>query len=402
MRRETSGIVAMAAFTVLAIPAQMTLGAVIGPSTAAPVGLDPAGVRRAVAALPVAFEQNRGQVATAATFVARGSGYAFLVDPLGVTLEFTPGAHRGRHGDDVVRVDLVGADPHARPDVASPAGTTSSFTGDPSRWRTGVPDYARVGFHNVYPGIDVVYHGSGGSLEYDFVVAPGADPRTIRIRVGGGQAAPAPGGEVALALSGGTLVQHPPTTYQPPPRHHAAATRASGGAARPGAPRHRAAPEPGSSPLPVPVGSGYVLGRSGELHIAVGPYDPTRPLIVDPVVSWSPAERGAPDDGLVSTIEDGGAAYAVSATPSPDTPGSADLAVLALDPSRRVAYRTVLAGGADPGSLDVASDGRGVLEISGTPALPATGPRLADGPERRFTERLDRRGLPLPRTGGSY
>jgi len=419
MRRETSGIVLMAAFAVLAIPVQMTLGAVVGNSSPAPAALDSAGVRRAYAALPVAFEVNRGQVAPSASFVARGSGYAFLVDPLGATLEFSPGARRGRHGArtaaadappvDVMRIDLVGADPHARPTVDAPAGTTGSFTGDPSRWRTAVPDYARVGFHGVYPGIDVVYHGAGGSLEYDFVVAPGADLRAIRLRVGGGRPSLASGGEVALGLTGGTVVQHPPTAFQPaasPPAHRRAAAGAGPPRAVPAGTRHRAAP-PGSSPLPVPVGSGYVLGHAGELHIAVGDYDRTRPLVVDPVVSWSPAVGGGLDDSFVSTVDDGGAVYAVSATPSPDaaTGGSAggDVAVLKLDPAGRVVYRTVLGGGGDSGPLDVGAEGRGALEISGMAATPATGPaQVADGPERRFTTRLDPRGLPLPQTGTSY
>ncbi|HEX6493680.1 MAG TPA: hypothetical protein VF112_09220, partial [Candidatus Dormibacteraeota bacterium] len=230
MRRETSGIVVVAAFAVLAVPVQMTLGAVVGTSPQAPATLDSAGVRRAYTALPVAFEVNRGQVASTATFVARGSGYAFLVDPLGATLEFSPGARRGRHGArtaaagpppvDVMRIDLIGADPHARPTADVPAGTTGSFTGDPSRWRTAIPDYARVGFQGVYPGIDVVYHGAGSALEYDFVVAPGADPRAIRLGVGDRPALA--GGEVALALPGGTVVQQPPTVVQPapPPQAH--------------------------------------------------------------------------------------------------------------------------------------------------------------------------------------
>src|SRR5207237_9155380 len=105
MRRETSGIVLMAAFAVLAIPVQMTLGAVVGNSSPAPAALDAAGVRRAYAALPVAFEVNRGQVAPSVSFVARGSGYAFLVDPLGATLEFSPGARRGRHGARTAAAD---------------------------------------------------------------------------------------------------------------------------------------------------------------------------------------------------------------------------------------------------------------------------------------------------------
>ena len=417
MRRGTWGIVVVAAFAVLAVPVQMTLGAVVGNSPSTPPALDSAGVRRAVAALPVAFEVNRGQVGPAATFVARGSGYAFLVDPLGATLEFSPGASRGWHGAraaaagapaiDVMRIDLVGADPHARATAAVPAGATGSFTGDPSRWRTGVPDYARVGFRDVYPGIDVVYHGAGSSLEYDFVVAPGADPRAIRLHVGGAPVL-AGGGEVALALAGGTVVQQPPTVYQqapaPAPRRTAAGPLPA--RAHPAGSRHRASAPPGSPPLPVPVGSRYVLGGAGELHITVGDYDRTRPLIVDPVVTWSPAAGGGLDDSFVSTMDGGGAVYAVSSTPSPDaaTGGAAagDVAVVKLDAAGRVVYRTVLGGGGDAGPFDLGTDGRGALDITG-PATPGTGAAEATvGGERRVLRRLDPGGLPLPPTGGSY
>jgi hypothetical protein len=155
------------------------------------------------------------------------------------------------------------------------------------------------------------------------------------------------------------------------------------------------------------VGGRYVLGGAGELHITVGDYDRTRPLIVDPVVSWSPAAGGGLDDSFVSTMDDGGAVYAVSSTPSPDaaTGGAAaggDLAVVKLDAAGRVVYRTVLGGGGDAGPFDLGTDPRGALDITGS-AAPATGAAEATaGGERRVLRRLDPRGVPLPPAGGSY
>jgi hypothetical protein len=418
MRRDTRSILAVAAFAVLAVPTQMILGAVLPPSSAAPAGLDAAAARRAYAALPLAFEENRGQVGPGPGFVARGSGYAFLVGAAGATLEFTPGARRGRSGArpapvapppvDVMRIELIGADPHAAARPAEPAGTTSSFLGhDPGRWRTAVPDYTRVEYRAIYPGIDVAYHGIQGSLEYDFLVAPGADPRQIRLRVDGTPALNG-SGEVALALTGGTMVQHPATAYQPAAsptaRPHPTAT-VRPARAQPAAPHRRPGTAPPSSPAPVPVGSGYVLGRGGELHLTLGPYDRSRPLVIDPVVTWSPAVGGGLDDSFVSTADEAGAAYVVTGTPSPAAPGgpvTTDVAVLKLDRAGRVVYRTFLGGEGTSGPSEVTVDDTGALEISGVVAPPATGPALlADRPGRRFTMRLDPRGLPLPQTGAA-
>jgi hypothetical protein len=418
MRRETWSVVAMAAFAVLAIPGQMLLGAVSEPSRVAPPGLDAPTVRRVYAALPLAFEANRGQAGPDAGFVARGSGYAFLVGAQGATLGFTPGARRGRSGPppagtapalEVMRIELIGADAHAPVRLGAPAGTTGSFVGsDTTHWRTAVPDYSRIEYRGVYPGIDLLYHGLQGSLEYDFVVAPGADPQQIRLRVDGAPSSLGATGEVALALPGGTAVQHPPTSFQlPPARPHPAATTRPA-RPMPAAPRRPGAsppPPPPPVPAPVPVSSGYVPGAGGELHLGLGAYDRSRPLIVDPVVTWSPAIGGGLDDSFVSTVDRAGAAYVVTGTPSPAAAGggpvSTDVAVLKLDRAGRVVYRTFLGGDGIGGPSEVAVDGTGALQISGA-ALPETGSALlADGSGRRFTMRVGPRGLPLPQTGAA-
>ena len=400
----------MAAFAVLAVPAQMVLGAVSGPAPE-PGGPDAAAVRRAYAALPVAFEANRGQVDSSDAFVARGSGYAFLVGARGATLAFTPGgAHRVEPAValapapplQTMRIELIGADPRAAAVTGEPAGTTSSFLGgDGSRWHTGIPDYARYEFREVYPGIDLVYHGLQGSLEYDFVVAPGADPQLIRLRVDGAPVAAGPAGEVALALPGGTAVQHPASLLQPPvtaapahPRTTAAPLRAHPAAT----PRHRG----GLPPAATGVGGGFLLGHGGELHLRLGDYDRTRPLVIDPLVTWAPALGGGVDESFVSAVDRAQSSYVVTATPVPGATSAAttltDVAVLKLDRDGRVVYRTFLDGGGTGAPTHAAVDDSGALDISG-PAPPVTGPVLTGGGPPRYTMHLDPRGLPLPRTG---
>ena len=82
---------------------------------------------------------------------------------------------------------LVGANANAPVSgVDELPGKSNYFIGnDPKKWRTNVANYAKVRYQNVYPGIDLVYYGNqGGRLEYDFVVAPGADPSAIKLYVG--------------------------------------------------------------------------------------------------------------------------------------------------------------------------------------------------------------------------
>ncbi len=339
---------------------------------------------------------NRGQVAPGPGFVARGSGYAFLVGPTGATLEFTPGGLGTEQTSDtttdpppvdVVLVSLAGADPHAAATTGAAMGTTGSFLGThPDRWRGAVPDYSRVVYHSVYPGIDLAFHGVQGSLEYDFLVAPGADPRRIRLSIDGAPATPAGPGAVALSLPGGTVVQHPATVFQPPapgPHPHAVAAAH---------PAHAHAAPPHQHPAQVPVGGGFSLGRGGALHLDLGAYDHTRPLVVDPLVSWSPKLGGGVDDIFVSASGPHGDAYLVTGTPSPGAadggPAITDIAVLHLDRAGAVLYRTFVSGDFDVSTVTVDRDGG--IDLSG-------------GENRSINVHLGPTGapLPLPRTGAA-
>ena len=103
-------------------------------------------------------------------------------------LAVPPAAKSGSHATAVLRMKLVGGNPN--PQIAGgaelPVKTNYFIGNDPKKWRTNVPTYAKVKYGNVYPGIDLVYYGNWGQLEYDFVVAPGADPGVIRLALGNG------------------------------------------------------------------------------------------------------------------------------------------------------------------------------------------------------------------------
>src|SRR5262249_3322110 len=136
-------------------------------------------------------------------FLARGAGFTLFVTPTeavmalagsssragraeGVNPLLTPwdqGADAPRSPDAVLRMQVLGGNPAARAVGAEALpGKVNYFLGnDPAQWHTNIPTFGRVAYDGVYPGIDLAYYGSNQQLEYDFVVAPGADPRQIQL-----------------------------------------------------------------------------------------------------------------------------------------------------------------------------------------------------------------------------
>jgi hypothetical protein len=114
-------------------------------------------------------------------------------------------------------MQLVGGNTAARgTGMDQQAGTSKYLLGnDPSRWRTGIPNYGRVEYQGVYPGIDLVYYGNQRQLEYDFVVAPGADPAGITLAFDGVESlALDAAGDLVLHTVAGDVVEHAPILYQ--------------------------------------------------------------------------------------------------------------------------------------------------------------------------------------------
>src|SRR5579872_2441632 len=125
--------------------------------------------------IPLSFEPNTGQASAQVRYLAQGSSY---------TLYLTCGeALLAGHNDSFLRTKLSGANPACRiAGEATQQSTSNYFVGnDATKWRTAIPNYARVRTSNVYPGIDLLYYGKDGHLEYDWIVAPGADPSHVRM-----------------------------------------------------------------------------------------------------------------------------------------------------------------------------------------------------------------------------
>ena len=235
---------------------------------------DTEAIAEAFAALPLSFELNRGQAPARADYLSKGEGYMLLLGPGGAALALQqplkgsdPAAAVGA-SQALVDIALVGSNHGARvePLEALPGRSNYYIGNDPEEWLTDIPTYARVTYHGVYPGIDLTYYGNQRTLEYDFVVAPGADPDAIRLRFSGtSELRIDAAGNLIIETDGGQIQQRRPVVYQE----------------RDGARQE--------------VPGRFVLnGR--EVAFSIGSYDASRPLVIDPTLTYSTFFGGDGED----------------------------------------------------------------------------------------------------------
>jgi hypothetical protein len=297
--------------------------------------------------LPLIFEANQGQTDAQVQFLARGSGYTafFAHQELVVDLTSIGG------GSSALRLQLAGSnlDPQIVGLDEQP-GKINYFQGDdPALWQTNVPTFGRVEYQGVYPGIDLVYYGNQRQLEYDLDVAPGADPGRIALDVqGANQVTIDSQGELVLSTPSGTLVQHKPIIYQD------------------------------LNGVRQDVAGSYVI-RGGQVGIDVGSYDPTHPLVIDPVLSYSTYLGGSGTDiGYGIAVDNSGNAYVVGSTTSPNFPttpgayqgtfgGVSDVFVAKLNSTGTgLIYATYLGGSGDDEGYGIAVDSSGNAYVGGS------------------------------------
>lgn len=236
--------------------------------------------------LPLAFEQNQGQTDSEVKFLARGAGYALFLTPAETVLKLSPSQAADRDSD-VLRVRLVGGSDNA--EIAGEAllpGHSNYFLGnDQSKWRTQVEQFAQVRYREVYPGIDLLYYGNQRQLEYDFVVAPGADPDAIRVAYRGAQRLSIDArGDLRIKTASGEIIQHKPLAYQ----------TVKGRKKR--------------------VSARFLLGRDGsarQVSFKLAAYDRRVPLVIDPVLMYSTFLGGSGEDVVYGIAVDPGASVIV-------------------------------------------------------------------------------------------
>jgi hypothetical protein len=252
-------------------------------------------------------------------------------------------------GADAVQMHLEGAQPSAPAGTEKLPGVVNDLRGqDQSRWRTNVPTFARVSYPSVYPGIGLDYYGRDGRLEYDFRVAAGADPSRIAIDFGKTPVRVAGDGDLLIGEGKPTIRQHAPVAYQ----------WGAGGK--------------------TPVGSRFEISH-GTVGFQLGAYDPSRPLVIDPlVIAYSTYLGGNDDEDLNGLAVDGsGNTYLAGATLSanyPTTAGapqasrssSTDAFVTKMNSTgTALVYSTYLGGDGISLATDVAIDSTGTAYLTG-------------------------------------
>jgi hypothetical protein len=331
----------------------------------------------AVGNQPLIFEPNQGQTDELVKFLSRGRGYTLFL-----TADEAVLALRSRQSSLpaslVFRMKLVGADPKALVSGLDALPSTSNYFigNDPKKWRTHVPNYAKVQYKNVYPGVDLIYYGNERQLEYDFVVAPGADPRSIALAIAGGEAGGQPlsqpfvqidrNGNLVVQTEGGKVHLRKPVVYQPSQQEG----------------------------RPTFVDGSYVLStsriqdpksefadREYEVRFEVAAYDHTKPLIIDPVLSYSTYLGGSQDDGGNGiAVDSSGNTYVAGSTLSADFPtetplqgtcggcdiGATDAFVAKLDAAgSSLVYTTYLGGSSSDQAFAITSGSWGTVYVTG-------------------------------------
>ena len=237
--------------------------------------------RRTTASLPVVFEANRGQADPRVRFLGRGAGYTLFLTPtetMFVEAKTAVGSRRNLRTSPedsktlmpaVVRMKLVGG--NLSPELTGveelPGKVNYIVGNNPDAWHTGVPLYSQVRSKQVYPGVDLVFHGDDQQLEYDFVLSPGADPGRIVFEIAGATRKELTGdGDLVLGTYGSQIRMHKPVIYQ-----------LAGSERR-------------------PVAGAFVLRANGEVSFQLAEYDRRQPLVIDPSITFASFLGGAGAD----------------------------------------------------------------------------------------------------------
>ncbi len=320
--------------------------------------------------LPLIFEPNQGQTDSRVKFVSHGAGYSLFLDSTGAVLAMqtaqpaSAGQRVTKLGTarsvEAVRMTLVGANPEAA--VAGSdrlPGISNYFIGnDPKKWHTGIPQFAGVRYQSVYPGIDLVFYGSQGHLEYDFKVAPGADPSQAELQFDGAAKLVLSGGDLILKGTGADVRLQAPRVYQTAAGHQQA------------------------------VEGRFVLRAANRVGFEIGFYDRSRELVIDPTIAYSTYFGGTGNETYPSiAVNNDGVIYLAGSTTSPNlltmypspiapiqstlnaTAGAQNIFLLKLDPTAGpagVLYLTYLGGSGIDSSAGLGVDAGGTAYVAGT------------------------------------
>ena len=331
--------------------------------------------------LPLSFEANKGQTDASVKYVARGPGYSIFLTAAEAVMVFRdaadsksteaaedpeegngPHSRRGRPRFDareladnvktkptVLRVRLDGANPNAREveGIEQLQGKVNYFIGnDSSKWLTDIATYGKVVYRDAYPGIDMVYYGNRQQLEYDLIVAPGADPGVISVNYEGASKIKVdPQGNLVLNTSAGEIRQLKPVVYQE------------------------------INGKKQPIDGRYFVRGKDSVGFRVSRYDRSKPLVIDPILVYS-SLISAGGSGEAIAVDSNGYAYITGyalADLNPTTgafqtlnAGDYSTFVTKINQSGTdVVYSTFIGGNSTAESFGIAVDAAGNAYITG-------------------------------------
>jgi len=364
-------------------------------------GVDPstrASVHNSYGSLPLSFEVNRGQADNAVKYLSRGKGYTLFLTSTEAVLSLRRGSPMGRQSiagnrreanesqgiaDDVVRLKLLGSntDPKITGLDELPGKSNYLVGNNPAKWQRDLPNYVKIRVDDVYEGIDLLYYGNQRQLEFDWIVASGADPKVIRFSVDGKSSLKIDARGDLIMDEKRDLCLRRPLIYQ---QRNGARTEIAGG---------------------------YILLGKRRVGIQVGTYDTSLPLVIDPAISYSTYLGGSNEDaGYGIAVDSLGNAYVTGTTASSNFPtanpaqaanggGTYDAFVAKLNASgSALVYSTYLGGGGLDEGFGIAVDSMGNAYVTGHTSstdLPTVNPYQAaygGGTSDAFVAKLNSSG----------
>jgi len=350
-----------------------------------------AGINASFAALPLAFEANEGQTDPQVKYMARGNGYTLFLTSGDAVLSFASSSSSGQSRTKemmqrrlpgyslatkrlirrnrtqsmsrpssvaTLRMHVVGGKSDAAIVGSEQLSSKANYLigNDPSKWHRGVTNYARVSYHDVYPGVDLTYHGHQNQLEFDFVVAPGSTPDPINLSFSGASRMTTDAaGNLALSSAAGDLTLNKPVAYQE------------------------------LNGVRQLVDARFVLKANRQVGFELGQYDRSRELVIDPSLSYATYLGGAGEDvGFGIALDTVGNAFITGHSNSTAFPGfsgtvtghSAGFSafVTELDTTNKLVYTTFIGGSGDDLGSSIAADATGayVAGITSSTDFPIT------------------------------
>jgi len=295
---------------------------------------------------PIVFEKNVGQAPPAYRYVSRHGSIETLFSATSVDF-----VTRTAGGPSIVHLRLLGSRPDVFPEGRSPLGSVTNylFGNDPARWIRGLSNDSQVVYPQIYPGIELVFHGTGDLMEHDFRIAPGADPDVVQFVLDGAHNVNLDGaGNLNFSAAGeASLVFERPLAYQESVHGREY------------------------------VQAYFVINSDHSVRFHVGAYDHKRELVIDPIFRFSTYLASTSyDTATAVTTDSSGNVYVAGYTAQgfpivngiqPTIVGNQDAYIAKLDPAgHTLLYSTYLGGSQANYASAIVIDGKGNIVVAGT------------------------------------